>query len=167
VALIYADRVKETTVTTGTGDLALGGAMSSYQPFSIIGAGNTCYYCVLLGAQWEVGLGTYLAGPDRLARSPLSSSSGGSLVDFAAGTKEVFLTMSATALSSIGGDKTYTHDQVTPSALWSITHNLNKVPSITIVDSSGREVEGEVEHVNLNSVILSFGASFAGKAYLN
>jgi hypothetical protein len=89
------------------------------------------------------------------------------LVDFAAGTKEVFLTIPATALSAVGGDKTYVHVQNTPASIWSITHNLNKYPTVTVIDSSDREVEGEVEYVDLNSIIVTFSAGFSGKASLN
>lgn len=66
-----------------------------------------------------------------------------------------------------GSDKTYTHTQNTPSAAWSITHNLGKRPSVTIVDSGGNEVIGEVEHVSANACTVRFSAPFGGQAFLN
>ena len=63
--------------------------------------------------------------------------------------------------------QTYAHNQSTASASWSIAHNLNKYPSVTITDSAGDEVEGEVRYNGLNSLTVSFSAPFAGKAYLN
>ena len=64
-------------------------------------------------------------------------------------------------------NQSYAHTQSVASASWSIAHNLNKYPSVTITDSAGDEVEGEVRYNGLNSLTLSFSAPFAGKAYLN
>lgn len=95
MALVLADRVKDTTTTTGTVSVILSGtAPTGYQPFSVIGNGNTCYYCIssLAGAEWEVGLGTYSSTGPTLARTTvLASSNTGSLVNFSAGTKDVYV----------------------------------------------------------------------------
>lgn len=95
MALVIADRVKETSTTTGTGTLTLGGASTGYQTFgTAIGSGNTCYYAITLDSAWEVGLGT--VGTGTLSRDTvLASSNGNSLVDFGAGTKDVFATYPA------------------------------------------------------------------------
>jgi hypothetical protein len=66
-----------------------------------------------------------------------------------------------------GGDTHYAHDQSVASASWVITHNLGKYPSVTITDSAGDEVEGEVRYNGVNSLTVKFSAPFAGKAYLN
>jgi len=97
MALILKDRVKETTAVTSTGTATLLGAVTGYQSFSVIGSGNTCYYAIAsqTGSEWEVGIGTYTS-PDQLARTTvLSSSNSGSLVNFSAGTKDVFVTQPA------------------------------------------------------------------------
>jgi hypothetical protein len=94
MALILKDRVKETTAVTSTGTATLLGAVAGYQSFSAIGNGNTCYYTIAAqaGTEWEVGIGTYTS-PDQLSRDTvLSSSNSGSLVNFSAGTKDVFVT---------------------------------------------------------------------------
>lgn len=65
------------------------------------------------------------------------------------------------------GDKNYSHVQGSPSSSWSITHSLNKYPAITVFDSSGNEVEGDVVYSNLNQVVLTFSAAFAGTASFN
>ena len=91
MALVLADRVQETSTTTGTGTLTLAGAVLGYQTFAAgIGSGNTCYYAITstTGA-WEVGIGT--VGTGTLARTTLLSSSTGSLVSFT-GTLNVFVT---------------------------------------------------------------------------
>jgi len=95
MALVIADRVRETSTTTGTGTLTLDGAVSGFQTFSTaIGNTNTCYYTITLGADWEVGLGTVAAGT--LARTTiLKSSNAGSAVNFGAGIKDVFATYPA------------------------------------------------------------------------
>jgi len=65
------------------------------------------------------------------------------------------------------GDANYLHDQGTPSADWDITHNLGKKPSVTVIDSANSEVEGEVEHISKNRLIIHFNAAFSGTATLN
>lgn len=97
MALVLADRVKETSVTAGTGTFTLDGAVNGYQTFAAaIGSGNTCYYTIAgqVSSDWEVGIGT--VGSGTLARTTvLSSSNGGALVNFIAGTKDVFVTYPA------------------------------------------------------------------------
>jgi len=91
--LVVKDRVQETTTTTGTGTVTLGGAVSGYQSFSAIGNGNTTYYTIHGGTEWEVGIGTYTSSGTTLSRTTvLASSNSGSLVNFSAGTKNVFVT---------------------------------------------------------------------------
>jgi hypothetical protein len=88
-----ADRVYETTTSTGTGSISLGGAVTGYQTFvSGIGDGNSCAYVISDGTSWEVGVGTVTAGsPDTLSRDTVkASSNGGAAVDWGAGEKDVF-----------------------------------------------------------------------------
>jgi hypothetical protein len=98
MAFAVADRVKETSTTTGTGTLNLGGAEPGYQTFVAgIGNGNTTYYAIVNRAtsEFEVGIGTVTdAAPDTLSRDTIiSSSNGGSAVNFSAGTKDVICTL--------------------------------------------------------------------------
>jgi hypothetical protein len=94
--LVLKDRVQETTTTTGTGTVTLGGAVSGFQSFSVIGNGNTCYYTIAGGTEWEVGIGTYTSSGTTLSRDTiLESSNGGTAVNFSAGTKNVFVTYPA------------------------------------------------------------------------
>lgn len=96
MALVLADRVKETTATTGTGTITLAGAATGFQSFAVVGNGNTAYYCIAGGSEWEVGIGTYTAAGTLLSRDTvLSSSNAGALVSFSAGTKDVFVTYPA------------------------------------------------------------------------
>jgi hypothetical protein len=98
MAFVLADRVKDTTTTTGTGTVTLSGtAPIGYVSFgTAIGNGNTTYYTITAGSEWEVGIGTYTAAGTTLSRTTvLSSSNAGSLVNFSAGTKDVFVTYPA------------------------------------------------------------------------
>ena len=61
----------------------------------------------------------------------------------------------------------YVHNQPTPSNTWTVNHNMGKNPSVSIIDSSGDEVYGEVKHISTSQLILSFSAPFSGIAYLN
>lgn len=98
MALVHADRVKETSTTTGTGTYSLAGAATGFQTFVAgIGNGNTCLYCAEDGTDWEVGVGTVTdATPDTLARTTiLASSNAGGAVNWGAGTRTLFCTLAA------------------------------------------------------------------------
>ena len=96
MALVLDDRVQETTTTTGTGTVTLAGATTGYQSFSVVGNGNTTYYSITDGTNWEVGIGTYTSSGTTLSRDTvLSSSNSDALVNFPAGSKNVFCTYPA------------------------------------------------------------------------
>ena len=100
MALVINDRVKETSTSTGTGTINLGGAETGYDSFVLgVGTGNSTYYAIELNSanEWEVGVGTVTdATPDTLSRTTIiSSSNSDSAVNFSAGTKNVFCTLPA------------------------------------------------------------------------
>ncbi len=98
------DRVRETTATSGTGTVTLDGAQFAFQSFAAVGDGKQCYYCIAdtAGDAWEVGIGTYTLAGTTLSRDTiLASSNAGSLVDFEANRKDVFLTCPAQQLLRI------------------------------------------------------------------
>ena len=64
-------------------------------------------------------------------------------------------------------DKTYVHDQAIPSETWTITHNLGKFPSVSVVDTQKTVYWGNVEYINSNQLKVTFSAGFAGQAFLN
>jgi hypothetical protein len=66
-----------------------------------------------------------------------------------------------------GGDAHYTHVQGVAEAIWEVTHNLNKRPSVTVVDYTDNIVFGEVEYLTMNTIRLKFAGAFSGKAYFN
>jgi len=97
MALVINNRVRETTSTTGTGAVTLGGAVGGFQTFAAgIGNDNTTYYAISINTEneWEVGLGTLNSDSSTLTRTTvLDSSNGDSAVDFSAGSKEIFCTL--------------------------------------------------------------------------
>jgi len=98
MALVVKDRVQETTTTVGTGTVTLGGAVLGFQTFAIIGNANQTYYAIVdpTTGDYEVGIGTYTASGTTLSRTTvLESSNSNSLVNFAAGSKNVFCTYPA------------------------------------------------------------------------
>lgn len=94
------DRVREISISTGTGAMTLGGPPTGFQAFSAaLQSGDTCWYVISLGPAWECGLGTFTA-PVTLARTQvLASSNGGAAVDFPAGMKDVYIDVPARAIA--------------------------------------------------------------------
>ena len=115
MTFVVRDRIKVTTTTTGTGTLTLGLAVTGFQDFTNIGNGNQTYYTITNGTDWETGIGTYTSSGTTLSRDTvLASSNSGALVNWAAGTKTVFVPFPAMASqgsaptgdnSSIGTDE--------------------------------------------------------------
>ena len=101
----YGDRVQETFTTTGTGTISLGGAVVGYQAFSaVVANAGTCYYGATDGTNWEVGLGTFTAAGNTLARTTvLASSNAGSAVNWLSGTKSIWLDLPAYELIQATG----------------------------------------------------------------
>lgn len=76
-------------------------------------------------------------------------------------------TLKFIGVESGGEDKTYVYSQTTATKTWDIEHNLNKYPSVTVVDSGNNAVIGEVTYIDKNNVRVNFNAAFSGNAYLN
>ena len=95
--LIVADRVQETTNTTGTGAYTLGGAVAGFQTFAAaVSNTDTVYYSVTDGVNFEVGLGTYASSGGTITRTTVfASSNSDAAVNWSAGTKNIFLTYPA------------------------------------------------------------------------
>ena len=119
MAFVIADRVRETTTTTGTGTITLAGAVANFETFTAnLSNSDTTYYAIVDSTNnaFEVGLGTFTSSGTTLARSVIASSNSNNLVDFSAGTKDVFITIPASKMVvedgsnnvSIGGTVTAT-----------------------------------------------------------
>jgi hypothetical protein len=147
MALVLADRVKETTTTTGTGTVTLAGVSAGYQSFAAIGDGNTTYYTISgqTTSEWEVGIGTYTSSGTTLSRTTvLSSSNGGSLVNFSAGTKDVFVTYPSGR--SVNADAANTVVSVPQLSATSITDSGN----LTFT-GTGNRITGDFSNGTLTS----------------
>jgi len=136
MALVVKDRVKETTTTTGTGTLTLAGAADGFQSFSVIGDGNTTYYAITDGTDWEVGIGTYTSSGTTLSRDTiLESSNSGSAVNWGAGEKEVFVTYPAER--SVVGGMGYIENAATITQSSTINAGHNAISAGPVVIDSG------------------------------
>lgn len=65
------------------------------------------------------------------------------------------------------GPVSYTHTQYSAASTWSITHNLGYKPNVTVSDSAGTIIEGEIAYPTSSTIVLSFSSAFAGTAYLS
>jgi hypothetical protein len=103
-----ADRVLETTTTTGTGAITLAGAIGGYRAFSsvILANGDMFPYVIAGGAEWETGIGTR-TGATTFTRVPTSSSNANALVSFSAGTKEVWIDYTAAHVTSLAANNLF------------------------------------------------------------
>lgn len=72
-----------------------------------------------------------------------------------------------TIIQDIYAKGNYVHNQSVASATWTVNHNLNKFPSVTIVDTANDEVEGEVTHISNTQLTIKFSAALSGKAFIN
>lgn len=70
-------------------------------------------------------------------------------------------------IGPLGNDANLVHDQQTAADTWEITHNLGKYPAVTVIDSAGDQVEGDLRYLGLNTVRITFGAAFSGRAFFN
>jgi hypothetical protein len=96
MAFVINDRVKETTSTLGTGTVTLSGAQLGFQSFSSgVGAGNSTYYTIALGSQWEVGIGSLTNATTFTRDTVISSSNASALVSFTTGIKDIFCSLPA------------------------------------------------------------------------
>ena len=150
MALVLNDRVKETTTTTGTGTINLGGAQTNFETFVAgIGDGNTTYYAIVhrSSAEFEIGLGTLTdASPDTLARTTIiSSSNSDSAVNFSAGTKDVFCTMPASKAVHEDGssDVTLPNDLILGSDSSILKFGADSDINITHVADTGLTTNGD------------------------
>ena len=98
MALVISDRIKETSTTTGTGTLTLGGAVTGFETFTAnLSNSDTTYYCCTDNTDFEVGLGTFTSSGTTLARTTiLASSNSNNAVNWSSGTRTVFCTLPAT-----------------------------------------------------------------------
>lgn len=136
MALVLNDRVRETTTTTGTGAVALGGAVSGFETFAAgIGNSNTVYYAIVhrSAAEFEVGLGTLDGDSSDLTRTTvISSSNSDSAVNFASGTKDVFCTLPASkaVFEDASSHVTLPHDLFIEGGIIDLKNDGNQVSQI-------------------------------------
>ncbi|CAB4124492.1 hypothetical protein UFOVP55_2 [uncultured Caudovirales phage] len=102
MAFVSADRVLDSSTSTGTGAFTVSGTASvGYRTFSaVMAVSDTCFYCIqnsTLG-EWEIGIGTYSATNTITRTTVISSSNANATVTFSAGTKDVFITLIAEKL---------------------------------------------------------------------
>lgn len=192
MALVLADRVQETTTTTGTGSYSLAGATTGFQAFSsVLSTSDTTYYTATDGTDWEVGIGTFTS-PSTLARtSILSSSNSNTAVNWAAGEKNVFITYPAGKAVYAGGPGTAfstvseigTNTAAVTGTLYvltaSLTLTLPSSPSVgnfvgvvnlsntltAVVARNGEDIMNVAEDLTVDVLDANFTLTYSGATY--
>lgn len=113
------------------------------QPISVVKKGAKITQVVTAGTRGPAGLSSYEVW--------LNQGNVGSIEDY---------------FASLSGGH-YTHSQMTPNQIWTITHNLAFFPNVMSFDSAGTQILGDVQHVDKNRMVITFSHSNAGKAYLS
>lgn len=177
MALVLADRVKETTTLTGTSPtVTLLGAALGYRSFaSVMTSGSTTYYCISNPNidEWEVGIGT-LSGVNTLTRAaiPLSSSSSGAAVNFSVGVKEVFVSYPASKAvikNALGVVDPITLASPTLTGTVKIDYGTAAAPALAFSSAPTTGIYGSATYVGLSqggSPLLK-GNVTSGTNYLN
>jgi hypothetical protein len=187
MALVVYDRVQETTATTGTGTITLGGAVAGYQTFAVVGNGNTTFYCILNGSAWEVGIGTYSTTGPTLARTTVLSNSNGNTSPITlVGASSVFITYpseksinyDANDVATIGSALSYSDTGIIASFASTVAgYNqvvvqnkstaTNASANLNISNDASTSTTGFVElGVNSSTFTGSGSFSIAGASYL-
>jgi hypothetical protein len=141
MAFVLDDPVRETTIVTGTGPVTTIGPPGGFQPFSaVMSAGDTCWYAIAQpGGGWETGTGTY-TGTNTLARTTvISSSNGGALVSFTAGSKDVFMCQPGKRAQEFPSDTLMLFQQTAAPPGWTkqTVHNDKALRVVSGAASSG------------------------------
>lgn len=162
MALIVSDRVREYSTTTGTGNIAVTGAVLGYRTFaSVMSSGDTTYYTIADqgGANWEVGVGTFTYPATIVRGTVLSSSNSNNLVNFVAGSKDVFITLPASRLNNITS-ATANAFVVGPNGSTNPTLNID---ASTTLSATGIQVKAAAAGSGVAISALSSGANEALK----
>lgn len=157
MSLVHADRVKETSTTTGTGTYSLAGAATGYRTFVAgVGNGNTCYYVATDGTDWEIGLGTVTdATPDTLARTRIyKSSNSNNAVNWAAGTRDIFCSPVAEVIMNAAPPRGH---------LWGLemSNAADAANDITVANGVATDENGEVSILLTSAITKQLDAAWA------
>ena len=165
MAFKVADRVKESTTTSGTGNITLGGAQNGFVTFSsVLSNGDTTYYTISDGNNWEVGLGTYNSSGNTLTRTDanvLQSTNSDNRISLSGSAADVFITLPAdkavflnTSGELVVGSQTYLN---ATSQRFSYLVSSSTQSNFTGSDAAGSTLNftGRLIDVYLNGVRLS------------
>lgn len=169
MSLQLNDRVKETSITTGTVPIVLNGASIGYQNVaSSISSSNTFPYVVELtgGNEWEIGIGQYVSGNNSIIRTQiLGSSNAGNIVNFSSGSKNVFITVPAayTALTARGLSQFSATSSAELASIISDETGSGKL----VFSNNAILVTPDIGRANGTSLTLSGDLSVTGNVYLS
>jgi hypothetical protein len=165
MALVVYDRVQETTTTSGTGSVTLGGAVAGFQSFAVVGNGNTTFYCIVdtQAGTWEVGIGTYSTTGPTLARTTVLSNSSGTTspitLSSSSNTKSVFVTYPSEKSVNLDASGNVTALGTITSAVWNGTTIPVAYGGTGVTASSGANsvvLRDANQNITANNLFLGF-----------
>jgi hypothetical protein len=168
MALVYADRVKETVTTTGTSSFAITGtAATGYRTFaSAMSNNDTCRYCCVdtTAGTWEVGTGTYDSANALLSRDTVhASSNAGAKIAFASGSKDLFITVAGYDLNTIMTAINATNNSVqvlgTKSADFSVDASSGAYATVTTGAACNMSLTAQGATIRRLTVAITQGAT--------
>lgn len=156
MAHVSSDRVRDTSISTGTGSILVSGtAPTSYRTFSsVLSTSDTFYYAIQhqSAAEWEVGLGTW-SGSNTFARTTIyASSNSGSAVSFSSGTKDVFITLPATRTAQRDSNGIISDDK---GDVRSVPQNAQTAAYTLVASDNGKHISITTGGVTVPSGVFS------------
>lgn len=164
---LTADRVLETSTTTGTGTVTLAGAVAQFRAFqTAFAVGAIVQYAIVgqTGTEWEVGTGTLVTATTLSRDTVASSSNANALVSLSAGTKNVFATVTAAQLHLLGGGATVASASALPVPTGRVIH-VTGIASIASITSTNLQA-GAVVTLIFDDVGVSVDAYGAGNLHM-
>lgn len=161
-AQIYAGVCQ--SVKTASCVMSINGKNNTVQYYGATPTVGTIYRVFVPNGNMSNG---FILVPGTTGETPVETGDYNNLINMPSINDVVLKGNKTTSEIGIISDRTYIYTQTTANTVWRIPHNMDKYPSVTVKDSDGNIVIGELDYVDTNNVKITFSAAISGTAYLN